>query len=128
MIDIEFHYNQQIIIIQSILDEPFKNVIDKYFQKSQFDRNNVFFIVNGQPINPEEKIEKKMNKMNKDNKSLKILVQLMENTKVTQEYEKSKDIICPECFEPCQIKTENFKISLFGREKNHMTNLKIKNF
>ena len=86
MIDIEFHYNQQIILIQSILDEPFKNVIDKYFQKSQFDRNNVFFIVNGQPINPEEKIEKQMNKMNKDNKSLKILVQLMENTKVTQEY------------------------------------------
>ena len=30
MIEIEFNYNQQITIIQSTFDEPFKNVIDKY--------------------------------------------------------------------------------------------------
>ena len=128
MIEIEFNYNQQITIIQSTFDEPFKNVIDKYLQKTQLDPNNVFFIANGQPINPEEKVEKQINKMNKEFKSLKILVQLEESPKVIEEFEKSKDIICPECFEPCQIKTENFKISLFGCENNHVTNLKIKDF
>ena len=47
MIEVEFNYNQQIIVIQEQLDEPFKNAINKFLQKSLLDPNNVFFFANG---------------------------------------------------------------------------------
>ena len=47
MVEIEFDYNQQITVIQTKLDEPFKNAINKYLQKSLLDSNNAFFIANG---------------------------------------------------------------------------------
>ena len=128
MIQIEFDYNQQITVIQAKLDEPFKVAIDKYLQKVLFDPNNVFFIANGRQINPEDKIENQISQSNKENKKLKILVQLIERTTIIEQFAKSKDIICPECKEPCRIKTDNFKISLFGCIKNHTKTLKIKDF
>ena len=59
---------------------------------------------------------------------MKILVQLIERTTILEKFAKSKDIICPECKESCRIKTENFKISLFGCINNHTKTLKIKDF
>ena len=129
MIEIEFNYKQQIIVIQAKLDELFKDIINKYLQKSLLNPNNVFFIANAKQLNPEEKIGNQISLINKENKKLTILVQeLIERTSILQKFAKSKDIICPKCYEPCRIKTENFKISLFGCINNHMTNLKIEDF
>ncbi len=80
MIEIEFSYNQQIIVIKANLDDPFKDVINKYLQKSFLNPNNTFFIANGRQINPEDKVENQINKINKENKKAKILVQLIERT------------------------------------------------
>ena len=129
MVEVEFDCNQRIIAIQAKLDEPLKKVIDKYLQKTPIDQNNVCFLANGGIVNPEEKVKKLMNKFSEKDKKLKILVQLIEGTTIQQqEFVNSKDIICPDCQEPCRIKFENFQISLFGCIKNHTTNLKIKDF
>ena len=128
MLEIEFDYNQQITVIQAKQEELFKNVIDKYLQKSSLSPNDVFFITNDTQINPEDKIENKINQMNIRNKKLKILVQLIERTIISQEFVNSKDIICPKCQESCRIKTEDFHISLFSCINNHTNNLKIKDF
>ena len=113
MVEIEFDLNQQITVIQAKLDEPFKNAINKYLQKTLLDSNNAFFIANGRQINPEENVENQISLFNKENKKVKILVKLIEKTTIVKEFARSKDIICPECYEPCRIKTENFHISLF---------------
>ena len=111
MIEIEFNYKQQIIVIQAKLDELFKDIINKYLQKSLLNPNNVFFIANAKQLNPEEKIGNQISLINKENKKLTILVQeLIERTSILQKFAKSKDIICPKCYEPCRIKTENFKM------------------
>ena len=120
MVEIEFYYNQQ-TVIQTKLDEPFKNAINKYLQKSLLDSNNAFFIANGRQINPEEKVENQISLSNIENKKVKILVQLIEKKTIVQEYAKSKDIICPQCYETCRIKTENYHIALFGCMNNHTT-------
>ena len=73
-------------------------------------------------------MENQISQMNKENKKVKILVQLIERTTIIEEFTNSKDIICPECLEPCRIKTENFKIPLFGCINNHSKNYKIKDF
>ena len=128
MIEIVFDYNQQITNIQAKLDEPFKEAINKYFQKSLLEPNNTYFFANGRIINPEDKIENQISPLNKENKKCKVLVQLIERTNIFNEFVKSKDIICPSCYEPCRIKFENYQISLFGCINNHTSNLKIKDF
>ena len=130
MIGIEFIYNQQTTTIQAKLDEPLKNVINKFLQKTLLEENNVFFIANGKPINSEKTVESHMNQMNKENNKLKILAQLTEEEEIkkVETFVKSKDIICPQCHEPCIIKADNYKISLFGCIKNHKANIKIKDF
>ena len=109
MIQIQFEFNQQLTTIQSKLDEKFQIIKDKYIQKSLLNPNQVIFLVKGKKINPEEKVENQMDSMDKQNKNLKVLVQLIEedensNTQVTI---KSKEIICPICYEPCRIKSDN---------------------
>ena len=128
MSEIEFIYNQQITKIQAQLDEPFKDIINKYLQKSTLDRNHIFFILNGKPINPEEKVGRQIKSSNNENNILRVLVQYTEDLIEKQIFASSKDIICSECHEPCRIKTNNYKISLFGCKNNHINNIKIKDF
>jgi len=78
MIDIEFNYNQQIIVIQAKLDDIFQDIINSYIQKSFLDPNSVYFLANGKQINPEQTVESQMNKLNKESKKMKILVYLIE--------------------------------------------------
>ena len=79
-------------------------------------------------VNPQEG-EQILNQMNKENNKLKILVQLTEEENAKEQtFVKSKDIICPECHQPCIIKSNNYKLSLLGCIQNHKTNLKIKDF
>ena len=130
MLQIQFEFNQQLTIIQSKFGEKFKIVIDKYMKKSLFNPNNIIFLVKGKKINPEEKVENQMNEIDKKNKNLKVFVQLIkeENTNV-QETFKSKEIICPICYELCRIKFDNYKLELFGCINNHITkDIKIKDF
>ena len=86
MVEIEFDFNQQITVIQTKLDEPFKNAINKYLQKSLLDSNSVFFIANGRQINPEEKVENQISLSNKENKKVIILVKLIEKLTIVQEF------------------------------------------
>ena len=130
MVEIEFNYNQQITTIQSKTDEPLKEVINKFLQKTLLKQNNVFFIANGKLVNNEKTVESHMYQMDKENNKLKILVQSSEEEEANKEQilVKSKDIICPECHEPCIIKADDYKIFLFGCKKNHQVKLKIKDF
>ena len=130
MIQIEFDYNQHYTKIQANLKDKFKDVIDKYIQKSLLDPSSLYFLANGKQINPEETVEQQMSDMNKQNQNFKVLVQLIEdgNTK-TQVFDKSKDIICPKCREPCRIKVEDFHLKLFGCINNHtIKNIKFSDF
>ena len=53
MIQIEFDYNQHYVTIQANLNDKFKDVIDKYIQKSLLDPSSLYFLANGKQINPE---------------------------------------------------------------------------
>ena len=73
MIEIEFNYNQEIIVIQAKLDDLFKDVINK------------FFIANGTQIIPEEKVENQisiMNKKDKNNISFRYIKKFNDITKI----------------------------------------------
>ena len=126
MVEIEFDYNQDKIVIQAKLEDTFKEVIDKYCQKALFDPDDLYFIANGGQVMPEEKVENLISIFNSQVK-LKVLVYLIQRSTKIKTIQ-SKDIICPKCKEPCQIKFENCKIILFGCINKHIKELKIKEF
>ena len=130
MLEVEFDYAQQITVIQAKIEDKFKEVINKYYQKTSINPDNVCFLTNGKQIKLEETVESQMNGINKQNKNMKVLVHTIEDeTPDSDIIIKSKDIICPICRESCRIKVENYKIKLFGCINQHTTNnIKIKDF
>ena len=64
-----------------------------------------------------------MTELNKKNKKLIVLVTLIANDQSYDENViiKSKDIICPKCYEPCRLKMQNYEVILFGCINNHTT-------
>ena len=122
MVDVVFDLNQAITVIQAKLDEPFQVVIDKFIQKTLIDPNSVYYIANAKPINPQQTVENQMSDLNKQNKKLIILVNSID--KDDQDKEKiiiqSKDIICPNCKEPCRYKLENY---INGKDSSQNYNL-----
>ena len=68
MVSIEFQFNEISTLIQANPEEPFKEAINKYFQKSSIDPNSICFLANGKNINPEKTIASQMSKLNKQNK------------------------------------------------------------
>ena len=131
MIEIEFDLNQSITIIQANLKDSFQIVIDKYLQKSLLNPVNIYFLANGKQINQSESVESYMSDLNKQNKKLNILVlvQILEGDNKEQVIVTSKNIICPECKEPCRITFDNYKIKLFDCDDGHITeDINIKDF
>ena len=129
MVSIEFQSEQIFTVIQAKPKETFKEVIDKFIQKSSINPTSIYFIANGKNINSEQTVESQMSELNKQNNKMKVLVcSLIEENK-EQVIVKSKDIICPRCQKPCRIKSEDYKIKLFDCSNNHITeNIKITEF
>ena len=131
MIEVEFNYQQNTIIMQSNLNDSFETIIRNYTIKANLDINNIFFISNGQIINKEDKLENIMSQSNKINKKIVILVYsifsniINENTNIKI----SNDIICPRCKEICKYEINDYKIKLFDCKNGHiMDDIKLDKF
>ena len=122
MVDVVFDLNQAITVIQAKLDETFQVVIDKFIQKTLIEPNSVYFIANAKPINPQQTVESQMSNLNKQNKRITVLVNSIDKDEQEKVIIQSKDIICPDCKEPCRYIIENYQIKLFDCCKNHITN------
>ena len=79
MVEIEFNFNQAITNIQANLEDPFRDVINKFIQKSLLEPGSVNFLANGKLINPDESVESHMSNLNKESKKMKIIVTMAEN-------------------------------------------------
>ena len=69
MVEVEFNYQQNKIIIQGNLTDSFETVSKKYADKANLDINNIYFISGGRVINKEDKLEEVMSDSDKRNKN-----------------------------------------------------------
>ena len=79
MVEVEFNYQQNKIIIQSNLNDLFEEIIKKYTDKANLDINNIYFISNGKNINIKDKLENIMSESNKKNKKIQVSVYSINN-------------------------------------------------
>ena len=129
MVDIEFNFNQKIIMIHAKLDEPFQLVIEQYIQKALIKPNSVYFIANSKLIEPKQTVENHMNDIDKQNNKIVVFVNLINKENENKIITYSKDIICPQCKEPCRFTIDNYKIKLFDCAHNHInSNIKLADF
>ena len=56
MVEVEFNYQQNKIIIQANLEDFLESIINKYVNKSKLDINKIYFISNGKNINKKDKL------------------------------------------------------------------------
>ena len=126
MVQIEFDFNQIITEIQGNLEDLFQDMIDKYINKTELNPDKLTFFANGKKINPEKTVESQMSYLNKTDNKMKVLVNLINEENKDEVFVKSKEIICPKCYEPCKFKIENYKIKLYDCVNNHeINNIKI---
>ena len=132
MVEIEFEFLQRKTVIQANFEESFQNVVDKYKQKSPYVSDSVYYLYNATQIsNLEIKIENLINDTDRRNKKMKLLVDSVDQDEGdnAQAIIQSKEIICPDCKEPCRILIENYKIKLYECVNGHITsNIRIKDF
>ena len=131
MVEVVFDLNQTVTVIQAKPDEPFQDVVNKFIQKTSIDPNSIYYIANAQPVDLESTVEKQMNQNNKQNNKLSVLVNSLEQNDEFKEkvIVQSKDIICPECKEPCRYTIDNGQIKLLECINNHTSsNIKFVDF
>ena len=108
MIKIVFEFESQIISIQGNVSESFKIIINKFSQKTFLDTNEMEFYVNGQVIDPEKTVGNYLLKVNEE--TMKVIVNKKQKKENKDVIVQSKDIICPDCKEPCRINMNEYKI------------------
>ena len=129
MISIEFELEQIITVIQATMSDPFKIPINQFFQKTSVQPYSVCFLANGCQIIPERTVESYMSNLNRQYGKMRVFVDPLYFRSKKLVITQSKDVICPECKEPCQIRFENYHINLFGCNKGHIINgIKIDDF
>ena len=67
MVEVEFNYQQNKVIIQGKMDNIFEEIIQKYINKTNLDINKIYFISNAKVINKNYKLENIMSESDKRN-------------------------------------------------------------
>ena len=121
-IELEFDNNQKI----KFEANP-KNTLEQAMNESKIEfnmnKNLVIFVSNFKKIYPEDIIESIMTEEEKQTKKIKILIIALKDNF------NPKEIICPECVEPCRILIKDYKISLFHSYDSHQKDdLKLEEF
>ena len=118
---IQFSYNCNLISIQGNIKEKVKNIIDKFIVKTSADRNIIYFLYGGTIIKEEQFLFEIISREDKLRNQMNILVNSIsdENQNKISPIIKSKEVICPKCFENINLKIFNYKISLFDCKNGH---------
>jgi hypothetical protein len=128
MIDIEFKYLQNIIVITSNLNDNFSTVFSNFYERVEIEPNSVMFLFDNKKILENKKIIDFIGETEKLNNKITISVIPLNINNNHKIFEVSKEIICPKCSRQCRIKMKDYLIELYDCKNNHTTIMKIDEF
>ena len=124
-----FNYEGVETEIQCIPNDKMKKIILNFGQKTGIDVKNLIFYYNGSIINEELELNKLENIFDKKRKIMNVLAYNKEGAKIKNVFEKSKEVICPDCGENALVDINNNKFNIFGCiNGHHLDNLSTKEF
>ena len=120
-VKINFIFNSNNCKMRCDMDTNIEDIIKLFIKQLGIDLNlnDVYFLYNGDIINEKYTIKEILHN-NIIRNEMKILVNEYEDNKVENiELKDSKYIICPKCFEFCNINFNNYKINLNNCNEGH---------
>ena len=106
-------------------NDLFKDIVNKFIQKSNCDINSIYFIGDGKIVKENTIIKDLL----KNKKEFSIIVQFYNEDNNKNIFIESKEIICQECKEPYGFQIDNYKIKLSNCKNGYIfKNIKLKEF
>ena len=124
MIEAIFNLNGVETLLQCNINDKLLNICNKLVNKISVDINRLYFLSGGLEIRKDLTCVELLNNIDKERRKMYILVYEKEGSTIFDgdSKVKSKEIICPICYENCRINTNNYKINLFGCKNGHIIN------
>ena len=124
MIEVLFHYDGNIIIIQCNIKDKMKDIIQKFIEKVKKEEyyENFYYLYEGNKINQELTFIEQVNEVDKKNYKMNIIVKKYSKDKNEIKENISKDIICPKCKELAILNIEDFKFNFHCCNNYHIIN------
>ena len=122
---VEFQYNGNITIIQCQEEQKMSEICNNFINKSKINDKEIYYFYDGQggtQFNKNLSFNQIANSFDKNRKKMSVLVYDNDNINKNNSKIKSKNIICPKCYEPTKMNIKNYKINLFGCKNNHKIN------
>ena len=133
MLSIKFTFNGIETIIQCKKEDKMKDICNRYLSKIEIlDINSLIFLYGGEKINLNLTVGELANSTNINRNEMNILVCEIQKSTINDDKNlknKSKEIICPKCYENCKIQIKDYKIKLFDCKNDHeLNNLSFEEF
>ena len=115
--NINFLYNGQNFCLECHEEKTMELIFKRYISEIGKDIKNLFFLYNGDLVNP----EKPISELKEEKGIIQILVFDLEKEEDEEEViEQSKEIICPICKEACMISFKDYKITFSNCKNGHI--------
>ena len=114
-----FHYNGNKTKIQCSKDEKMEEICKSFANKIQVDLSNLMFLYKGNSLKKELTFEATINEVERNTKEMNIVSYNINEANTSDNFHKSKSIICPECKEDIFIKFNSYAISLSDCKNGH---------
>ena len=128
MCEVIFHYDGNEIVIQCQNEEKIKNISQRFADKANINLNELYFLYNSNIVNLELTFKQLVNIEDKRTNKMNIIVGNSLNEVDKNKIVESKEIICPECREPCIVNIDDYKLKLTDCKNNHEKSLFLEEF
>jgi len=127
MAEVIFNYKGTTINIQCNENDLLSSICKKFSEKSGIDINTIYFLYSSNLLDDKLTFTECANLEDKKRKQMNILVKEKNesNLNLNESIIKSKDIICPKCFDIAKISLKDYKIKLKCRNKHISYNILI---
>ena len=125
MTQVEFQYNGNITVIQCQEEQKMSEICDNFINKSKINDKEIYYFYDGQggtQFNKNLTFNQIANSFDKSRKKMSVLVYDNDTINKNNSKIKSKNIICPKCYEQTKMNIQNYKINLFECKNNHNIN------
>ena len=122
MSSIIFTYNGVQTSIQCNKEDKLKDICSKFWSKNPGNKNNIYYVYGGKILDLNLTFNEVTNNKNDINNKINVLILNEENNSLKNDtLIKSKEIICPKCFENCLLSFIDYKINLSDCKNGHIT-------
>ena len=106
-----------------------EEIFKKFETKAQIEINRIYFIYNWNKIDEKLKVNQIINKIDQSRETINILANEINQSTIIEKSFKSKEIICPNCFNNILININDYKITLYNCKNNHtINNISLKDY